>query len=186
MCILCCTCWLISKPVPRIQGILDVLWTCTDRVHSILILLTWDDNSCTHASPVNAAYEWDLPKESEFSISTLEPGTTYADQHTVPKANDALLPPNTFAAPNTLIIKTQPWYQHILNVVPAHVQETLLGTSKTWKHWTHLAEVPDIKQVKGVEQLAVAKAKLVMAHLKECPDVLQTQELEKRGDKGWH
>lgn len=45
---------------------------------------------------------------------------------------------------------------------------------------THLAEVPDIKQVKGVKQLAVAKAKLVMAHLEECPDVLQTQELEKK------
>lgn len=54
------------------------------------------------------------------------------------------------------------------------------------KHWTHLAEVPDIKQVKGVKQLAVAKAKLVMAHLEECPDVLQTQELQHREDKGWH
>lgn len=45
---------------------------------------------------------------------------------------------------------------------------------------THLAKVPDIKQVEGVKELAVAKAKLVMAHLKECPDVLQTQELQKR------
>lgn len=25
-----------------------------------------------------------------------------------------------------------------------------------------------------------------MAHLEECPDVLQTQELQKREDKGWH
>lgn len=25
-----------------------------------------------------------------------------------------------------------------------------------------------------------------MAHLEECPDVLQTQELEEREDKGWH
>ena len=45
---------------------------------------------------------------------------------------------------------------------------------------THLAEVPDVKEVEGVKQLAVAQAELVVAHFQKGPDVLQTQELNKR------
>lgn len=44
--------------------------------------------------------------------------------------------------------------------------------------FTHLAEVPHIKQVEGVEELAVPQTELVMAYLEIRPDVLQTQKLK--------
>lgn len=48
---------------------------------------------------------------------------------------------------------------------------------------THLAEVPDVKEVKGIEQFTVAQAELVVAHLEKRPDVLQTQELQDKGER---
>lgn len=46
---------------------------------------------------------------------------------------------------------------------------------------THLPEVSDIKEVKGVEQLAVPQPELVVADLEEGADVLQAQELRGEG-----
>lgn len=43
---------------------------------------------------------------------------------------------------------------------------------------THLPEVPHVKQVEGVEELAVPQTELVVAHLEKRPDVLQAQELK--------
>lgn len=45
---------------------------------------------------------------------------------------------------------------------------------------SHLPKVPHVKQIEGIKQLAVPQAELIMAHFQECPDVLQTQKLEKR------
>lgn len=42
----------------------------------------------------------------------------------------------------------------------------------------YLAEVSHVEKVKWVKQFTVPQAKLVMAHLKKCPDVLETQKLQ--------
>lgn len=60
------------------------------------------------------------------------------------------------------------------------VVETASGRFKDEERSTHLAEVPDVKEVEGVEELAVAQAELVVADLEKRPDVLQTQELATR------
>lgn len=64
------------------------------------------------------------------------------------------------------------------------------GTSETGKsHFTlppaqsptYFSEVPHVKEVEGVEELAVPEAELVMTHFEECPDVLQAKELQEKG-----
>lgn len=45
---------------------------------------------------------------------------------------------------------------------------------------SHLPKVSHVKQIEWIKQLAVPQAELIMAHFQECPDVLQTQKLEKR------
>lgn len=54
-----------------------------------------------------------------------------------------------------------------------------LGTS--WVTWSlaYLPKVPQVKEVKGLEQLALLHAKDLRAGAEERPDVLQAQELRK-------
>lgn len=43
----------------------------------------------------------------------------------------------------------------------------------------HLSKVPDVKQVKGLKQLAFLHAQYLTARCQEGPDVLQAQELRR-------
>lgn len=58
------------------------------------------------------------------------------------------------------------------------VEKKHQGCPPPTRGWPHLAEVPHVEEVEGVEQLAVAQAELVVAHLEKRPNVLQAQKLQ--------
>lgn len=59
-------------------------------------------------------------------------------------------------------------FQHPTALSQSHLQDA---------RRTHLPEIPHVEKLEGVEELAVAHSKLVVAHLEERPDVLQAQKL---------